>query len=146
MGYIVHLRLETGSSHLTRAIAVELIDRVHRDLPELDAVSTTVSEEGLQGERTFVLCGVRGRQGPMSADRWTSRRALPDAARSLGRYRPAHMIDRTPVARDQCTARTRRSWTSGPAADPPRRYEPVIVAAPSSRRAVAPDSDRGPAH
>jgi hypothetical protein len=57
MGFIVHLRLETGSPHLARSIALEVVDLLYRSVPELDASSTTVSHEELQDHRDFVLCG-----------------------------------------------------------------------------------------
>jgi hypothetical protein len=56
-GLIVHLRLETGSRYLARAIALEIVDLLHQAVPEMDATSTSVSDEGQQNERTFVLCG-----------------------------------------------------------------------------------------
>jgi hypothetical protein len=57
MGYIVHLRLETGSRHVAWAIALEVIDLLQGAVPELDPTSTMVSHEESQNRRDFVLCG-----------------------------------------------------------------------------------------
>jgi hypothetical protein len=59
MGYIVYVRVETGTVHMARALAIEIIDTVHALQPEIDAVSTQVSEEGRQNDRHFVFCGER---------------------------------------------------------------------------------------
>ena len=59
MAYVIHLRVETGSLAMARALAVEIVDNVHKLVPELDVVSTTVSDEGRQHQREFVICGER---------------------------------------------------------------------------------------
>ena len=59
MAYVIHLRVEAGSCDLARKLAIEIVDNVHKLMPELDVVSTTVSDEGRQNERSFVICGER---------------------------------------------------------------------------------------
>ena len=59
MSYIIHLRVETGSLGMAQAFAIQVVDNMHKLMPELDVVSTTVSDEGRQNDRHWVLCGDR---------------------------------------------------------------------------------------
>jgi hypothetical protein len=59
MGYIIHLRVETGSIPAARAVAIKLLEELHKTVSEIDAVSTTVSEEERQNDRHPVVCAVR---------------------------------------------------------------------------------------
>ena len=59
MGYIIHLRIETGSLPMARAVAIKILEELHQTVPEIDSVSTTVSDEGRQNDRRSVLCAVR---------------------------------------------------------------------------------------
>ena len=59
MGHIIHLRIEAASVPAARALAIELLEMVHTSMVEIDPSSTTVSEEGCQNYRHWVLCGTR---------------------------------------------------------------------------------------
>jgi hypothetical protein len=56
MGHIVFLRVETDSLPLAKALAIEMVDTMRLRQPELDPVSTQVSDEGKQDHRLWVLC------------------------------------------------------------------------------------------
>jgi hypothetical protein len=59
MGHIIHLRVEAASVPAARALAIEVLEMVHTSMVEIDPISTTVSEEGCQNHRYWVLCGAR---------------------------------------------------------------------------------------
>ena len=59
MGFIIHLRVETESLALAQALALEVVDTLHRRQPEFDCISTQISPEFQQDKRHFLLCGKR---------------------------------------------------------------------------------------
>lgn len=79
-GFIIHLRVDADSMPHARTLAVEVLDQMHALQPELDVVNATVSEEGRECFRHFVICG-----------EWIDRDANQRCVRIFG-----HGVDHTP--------------------------------------------------